>query len=213
MATYLPGESGIYQIVNLVSQKRYIGLASNMKTRMNGHLYDLRRGIHANAYLQKAWNKYGSKAFTFKCLEKCAVSSLHLREDYWVRVLKVDQRYYGYNIKPTNPEGCSQHSEETKFKISRDHKFKGIKPGILCLKKRQELGVTERQRIAMRESLKKVNFSKVHREKRGKKVINVKTQEVYSSLAEVAELLDVHKGSLSRKLSGKRNNNTHYKYL
>jgi hypothetical protein len=49
--------------------------------------------------------------------------------------------------------------------------------------------------------------------KRGKKVIDQSTGIIYSSLAEVCELLGITKGSFSRILLGKRRNKTTFKYL
>ena len=46
MATYLQGKPGIYKITNTVNNKIYIGCASNIRTRINGHLYDLRKNMH-----------------------------------------------------------------------------------------------------------------------------------------------------------------------
>jgi predicted GIY-YIG superfamily endonuclease len=45
MATYLQSSPGIYKITSTTSGKIYIGCASNIKTRINVHLYDLRRKL------------------------------------------------------------------------------------------------------------------------------------------------------------------------
>jgi len=124
--------SGIYQIVNNVTQKRYIGLASNMNSRKQGHIYDLRRNKHGNDYLQKAWNKYGEANFSFLCLEECDKTNLYKREDYWVKVLSTLDKYYGYNIKETNSEGRSLMTDVIKKKISATHKLNDNKPSKLC---------------------------------------------------------------------------------
>ena len=50
MATYLQSNSGIYKITSMTSGKIYVGCASNVRTRINGHLYDLRREKHNNNY-------------------------------------------------------------------------------------------------------------------------------------------------------------------
>jgi hypothetical protein len=42
---------------------------------------------------------------------------------------------------------------------------------------------------------------------------SIATGSIYSSLAEVCELLNITKGALSRKLLGKRMNNTTFKYI
>jgi excinuclease UvrABC nuclease subunit len=46
MATYLQSQPGIYKITNVVDNKIYIGCASNVRTRKNGHLHDLKNNYH-----------------------------------------------------------------------------------------------------------------------------------------------------------------------
>ena len=216
MATYLQSIPGIYKITNTVNNKIYIGCASNIRTRINGHLYDLRKGIHKNDYLQKSWNKYGEKAFIFEAVENCAVDVLHTREHYWVNQSNCLNRNIGYNIKPTDPNGCSIHSQTTIEKISNHHKQNNIKPSIKCYEAGQVYNNSElcKNNLAKaREKLKDVDFKKIHREKRGKKVIDQSTGIIYNSLAEVCELIGITKGSFSRILLGKRKNKTTFKYL
>jgi lipopolysaccharide/colanic/teichoic acid biosynthesis glycosyltransferase len=45
------------------------------------------------------------------------------------------------------------------------------------------------------------------------KITNTATGIIYSSLAEVCDLLNITKGSMSRKLLGKRINKTTFKYI
>ena len=56
-------ESGIYEIINTVNNKRYIGQAKNIKFRIRTHFYNLRLNKHYNPHLQTAFNKYGENAF------------------------------------------------------------------------------------------------------------------------------------------------------
>jgi group I intron endonuclease len=71
MATYihLPEVSGIYQIVNNTTEKRYVGYASNIRQRLKGHVSDLSLKKHANNYLQKAWDKHGQNDVTGEIYE------------------------------------------------------------------------------------------------------------------------------------------------
>jgi group I intron endonuclease len=211
MATYLQSEPGIYKITNDVTGKIYVGCASNIRTRINGHLYDLRKNIHANTYLQHAWNKYGEDYFSFDIIEKCSINDLHLKEHYWVIKLNCLDKLIGYNLKPTDPKGCSLHSEETKEKLRVSNK--GKKPSALCIQKLKERTISPEHKEIMRKSRESIDYTKLHREKRGKKVIDQSTGIIYSSLAEVCELIGVTKGSFSRILLGKRKNKTTFKYL
>ena len=65
----------------------------------------------------------------------------------------------------------------------------------------------------MRKSREGIDYTKLHREKRGKKVIDQSTGIIYGSLAEVCELLGITKGSFSRIVLRKRKNKTTFKYL
>jgi group I intron endonuclease len=211
MATYLQGKPGIYKITNTVNNKIYIGCASNIRTRVNGHLYDLRRNMHSNSYLQKSWNKYGESIFVFKTHELCDIKDLHMREHFWVTTLDCLNKLIGYNLKPTDPNGCSIHSEETKEKLRQANK--GKKPSALCIQKLKERTISPEHKEIMRKSREHIDFKKLHREKRGKKIIDNATGIIYSSLAEVCDLLNITKGSMSRKLLGKRINKTTFKYI
>ncbi len=210
MATYihLPEISGVYQIVNKVSEKRYVGYASNIRQRIKGHCSDLSLNQHPNNYLQKAWKKYGENAFTFSVLEECSKERLCIREDYWVKVLKVCDRYFGYNIKDTDPNGKPGHSQETCNKLSISNK--GKKPSNLCLQRRKEVITSKEGKQRIWDSRKHIDFTKLHREKRGKLILHNLTGIFYTSIAEVVELSGIPKYELSRRLSGRRRNNTNF---
>ena len=62
-------KAGIYQIINNVDGKCYVGSAINLKRRWQDHRKLLRGNRHHCKYLQNAWNKYGEKKFIFEVLE------------------------------------------------------------------------------------------------------------------------------------------------
>lgn len=211
MATYLQSNPGIYKITSIASGKIYIGCASNVRTRINGHLYDLRKEKHHNSYLQRAWIKYGEENFVFEIIEKCDINDLHAKEHYWVNELNCLDRAIGYNLKPTDPNGNSTHSEETKEKLRIANK--GQKPSELCIQKLKERTLSPEHKELLQRSRELIDFKKVHRLKKGKKIIDTTTNIVYNSLAELCEILNITKSTLSRKLSGKRANKTTFKYI
>ncbi len=61
--------SGIYAIVNLKTEKFYIGSAVKLNSRKSLHLNQLRKGKHHSKYLQNSYNKHGEECFIFKVLE------------------------------------------------------------------------------------------------------------------------------------------------
>lgn len=57
----------IYKIV--ISDRYYIGSASNLKERIRLHLLELNKNTHKNSILQRAYNKYGFDAFKYEILK------------------------------------------------------------------------------------------------------------------------------------------------
>lgn len=215
MATFLQSIPGIYKITNIPNGKIYVGCASNVRTRINGHLYDLRKNKHKNTYLQKAWSKYGEENFIFEMIEKCDIINLHAKEHYWVNKLNCLDRSIGYNLKPTDPNGCSIHSEETKEKIKEHHKKNNIKPNAKCYEAGKVYNHSELCKINLidaRKKLKDIDFNIVNAHKR-KSIKNIITGEVYESLAIASNTLNIPKYELSRRILGKRKNNTNLIYL
>jgi group I intron endonuclease len=210
MATYIQG-TGVYQIVNKITQKRYIGKSSNIQSRWNGHKHDLINNKHPNNYLQKSWNKYGKLNFEFEILQICSLDQCSLYEDYWVKILKTENREFGYNLKPTDPTGKSGFSQETIEKIRKANK--GRKPSYICLQKRKELGISNSLKEKMKQGRSTKEAKQKYRESRGVKIINILTGEQYISMSDVSEKSGIPVYELSRRLRGVRKNNTQYKIL
>ncbi len=104
----------IYQIVNNVNGKRYIGSANDFHRRKNRHLQKLRKNEHANYHLQKSWNKYGESNFVFVILEYVECSEdLIIREQWWLDTVNPE-----YNICRVAGSSLGvKRSEATKEKI------------------------------------------------------------------------------------------------
>lgn len=89
--------SAIYGIICLNNRKIYIGQSCNLKGRIKNHKYKLRKGIHDNEFLQKAWNKYGEKMFAFVILEQVPKTKLLKVEQEWIDKLKSYIGKFGFN--------------------------------------------------------------------------------------------------------------------
>jgi group I intron endonuclease len=113
--------SGIYNIINSVNGRRYIGSSKNPIGRWYKHLYKLRKNIHENCHLQKSYNKYGEKCFRFEIVELCSVSTLLKQEQFYLdKAEKNKNEYYNLNFtanKPPSPKG-KKRSVVTKNKMS-----------------------------------------------------------------------------------------------
>lgn len=111
---------GIYCIENLINHKKYIGQSRNVEMRWRSHRSELRRNIHGNDYLQKAWNKYGEDNFQFYILEECIVDIMNDRERYYIVLYDATNRGCGYNIESGGTINKIL-SDSTKRKISENH--------------------------------------------------------------------------------------------
>lgn len=104
---------GIYQIVNKVNGKRYVGSSVDIERRWIGHRSQLNSGTHHSPPLQRAWNKYGSDAMDFVIIEECDKFSLIDREQFHIdvaseyNVMRFAGRNTGY-----------KHTEQSKLKMS-----------------------------------------------------------------------------------------------
>ncbi len=116
-------KSCIYQILNLINGKFYIGHSVDYDVRWWEHERRLRANRHENSHLQAAWNKYGEKAFEFIVIELVEFEFLLIREQYWIDLLGACDNLLGYNMnpdasRPPSPLG-RVHSAETRLKISK----------------------------------------------------------------------------------------------
>lgn len=89
---------GIYCIENTIDHKKYIGLSRDIQRRWLEHCSELKRGVHDNIYLQRAWDKYGEAVFEFCILEECREEELSEREKYYISSLNSLSHDHGYNL-------------------------------------------------------------------------------------------------------------------
>jgi group I intron endonuclease len=117
--------SGVYEIVNTVDGKRYVGSASDIKGRWAVHRHGLSRGKHHSRYLQAAWNKHGGDQFVFRALLFCDKPNLLLYEQAAMDALSPE-----YNLAKFASSCLGvKWSDEAKERIAsrpNDH-FKGRK--------------------------------------------------------------------------------------
>ncbi|MFS2047549.1 GIY-YIG nuclease family protein [Variovorax sp. Varisp41] len=115
MAEYSLAErerSGIYEIVNTVNGKRYIGSAVNFHLRWKLHRLHLQRGTHHSKHLQNSWAKQGEDEFEFRILLLCSRDNLLLYEQ-----ILLDALIPEYNTARVAGSCLGlRHSPETKAK-------------------------------------------------------------------------------------------------
>ena len=106
----------IYSILNKLDGKIYVGQSVNPNKRKTDHFRALRKGIHHNAHLQRAWDKYGEDAFEFNILENCTDDKLNDNEDWWISYFDSTNRDKGYNLESGGNSNYTI-SEETRAKF------------------------------------------------------------------------------------------------
>lgn len=97
---------GIYQIVNSVNGKRYVGSSVNIERRWKEHKRRLRANSHVNMKLQNIYNKYGSDSLVYSIIEECDETLLLSREQHHIdfkselNILDVAGKTTGYKASP-----------------------------------------------------------------------------------------------------------------
>lgn len=127
---------GIYVIENVVNGHFYVGQANDLQRRFNEHSSLLQRNKHANAHLQRAFNKYGSEAFVMFMMQPCCEPDLDRIEQEWVDLFW-DGCKTCYNIKaeaskPPSRKGAKLTPEQLRMwsevkkgkKFTKEHKQK-----------------------------------------------------------------------------------------
>ena len=86
-------KSGIYCILNLKNQKKYIGSSRYIYDRICNHKMMLKNNKHHNNYLQNSWNKNKSQNFIYIILEYCEKDILIEREQFYIDNLKPEYNF------------------------------------------------------------------------------------------------------------------------
>jgi group I intron endonuclease len=227
---------GVYMIINPVNAK-YVGSSINIERRIKQYKY-LR--IKEQHKIRNSINKYGYKNHRFIILELCNKDNLLEKERYWCIKHNVLHRY-NLNLKiPLKGDKIKSFSKETLLKMSKIHKgkklskeqkdkllsyIKGKKQSPEHIKKRIKYGKdnpaygnayfkgkkhTEETRKIISDKIKGMQL--LGKNNKAKKVINIKTGEIYDCAKEVAILLNMNYSTLRAMLQNKNPNKTNFKY-
>lgn len=118
--------SGIYAIINIETNAKYIGQAFDVLARIKDHKLRLKRGADVK-YLQAAYDKYGEDKFKYEVLEYCEKDKLDILEQQYIKQFKSNIKPYGYNL--TSGGQGSRHlvwTEESRKKLSESRKGKPL---------------------------------------------------------------------------------------
>ncbi len=147
-------KSGIYLIYCKTNDKFYVGKTKRFKDRRSSHLSGLRNNKHDNVHLQNAWNKYGSKSFSFILVMLCELGELSFYEEKIASLFKEEDLFNLDTI------GVSfKRRKEVLEKTSQ--KLRGRKASAETIAKLRAAGKrkipyrhTEKDKIKMREKPK-----------------------------------------------------------
>ena len=73
---------GVYKIINIITNKYYIGSSNNIEDRLKTHFRELKNNRHPNKHLQSSYNKYGKDNFSTSILEEC--DNIIEREQFYI---------------------------------------------------------------------------------------------------------------------------------
>lgn len=114
---------GIYQIRNIINNKKYIGQTTDrFIERYWNHLWKLKNNKHENIHLQNSFNAYTENNFVFEVI-KCINSNDDIDdlERFYINKYGLDNLY---NIQSGGKDHTNKNiklSEETKLKIGKSN--------------------------------------------------------------------------------------------
>jgi group I intron endonuclease len=115
--------SAIYAIVNNITNDMYVGSAVAVNRRWSAHRNLLTKQCHYNLRLQRAYSKYGNKAFDWEIVQFVDdKTELIAREQFWMYFFVPK-----YNGRPiANSPFGTKASAETRAKMSVSAKKRGF---------------------------------------------------------------------------------------
>jgi len=124
-------QSTIYQVINLVNNKQYIGQTTlTPDQRFARHIVDANKG--SNFHFHMAIRKYGEENFTIKEIETIEgdQETVDIAEIYWIN--KHNTYHNGYNSTLGGKGFCIYDSEVIKIALEAGEKVKEITKKLGC---------------------------------------------------------------------------------
>lgn len=126
----------IYNIVNVINNKVYIGCSKNFPTRKREHLNKLVKNKHDNIYLQRSWNKYGRDNFKFEIFCVCTNEEVM----YKLEILLIDNTSSIYNLASGGKGGNTTSHYTIKQKKLLSEKLSKVRKQVWKNGKMKNLG-------------------------------------------------------------------------
>lgn len=210
-------KASIYQILNNVNGKFYIGSTTNFSRRRTNHLWHLKKGTHSSRKLQNSYNKYGEDKFIFLNLE---IFDYLTKED----ILKKEQEYINnlkpyYNISLT-AGSCLGVKRTKEFNKKVSVRMRIIREKIIALLNSgkstkdivEELKIARSTVAAAKRELRILNGTEKGSLTKRKEIIDTSNNHIYSSIKEAAKANNINFSTLYRYLTGETINKTTLKF-
>jgi group I intron endonuclease len=126
--------TGIYQIINKINGKRYIGSSKDLTKRKKDHFRLLRKNKHHGILLQYAYNKYGEHNFIFEIILFCEITDLLYYEQKFLDTYSKSKLYNTCRIAGSTL-GIKHSEEANRAKSERQKGHKTSKQTIKKIKK------------------------------------------------------------------------------
>ncbi len=110
--------SGIYKIINTITNDFYIGSSVQLNIRKKQHFSQLINNIHNNKYLQNSFNKYGLNNFIFEIISICPSEYCLKLEQWFIDTLNPK---YNQLLKAGNSLGY-KHNNQSLIKLKEQNK-------------------------------------------------------------------------------------------
>jgi group I intron endonuclease len=209
---------GIYKITS-PTNRIYIGQSRNIKKRFSNYK---NLDCKEQRKLYNSFKKYGVDNHNFEVIEECLINDLNKKERYYQDLFSVTTdlglnciltscldaaRVYSAEtiIKMSNSRMGIKLSDETKMKLSKINKGNSYAKGYKH---------TPEALIKISESSKgrktHINAIIACKLKISKKVIDIKTGVIYTSITECAKMNNLSAMTLGRYLNNKRKNKTNF---
>jgi group I intron endonuclease len=126
--------SGIYQIINKVNGKKYIGSSKDLIKREKDHFRLLRKNTHHGGLLQYAYNKYGENNFVFEIILFCEIIDLLYYEQKFLDMYPKSVLYNTCRIAGSTL-GIKHSEKANKAKSERQKRYRLSEQSIEKIKK------------------------------------------------------------------------------
>lgn len=191
------------------NDKKYIGITKQNPNKrwLNGE------GYKTNEYFYKAIKKWGWNNIKHEILfTNFAKEEAEQKEIELIKYYKTNQRKYGYNIENGGHINCV--SQTTKEKISKTMKEKETyKNNPNCFKKGHISWIKGKHHS--QETIQKILEKRKNQKISSNKVICIETNEIFNSVKEIEEKLNLCAKEIRRVCVGNREKayGMHWKYI